>query len=246
MESTLGHAAAFAAVETPSVFLDRRLMIRGANPAYLKAVGRSTEQIEGEHYFTTFPTNPAVSDDDRAALEACLQRVLAGKGAEHLPLLRYDVALPETPKDFVERHWSITGSPIRDIEGELAGVLVQTHDVTSFHQDLVRMLAELEVVAAPQAPGDGEGVAGDPAAGAVPVIAGLRHMREENAQLKHALTSRAAIDQAIGIALAEHPGTPQEAFQRLVKVSQKTNVKLRDVAQALVVRAARPRRPLLP
>lgn len=250
MESALGHAAAFAAVATPSVFLDRELIVRGANPAYLRAVGRSLEELEGQYLFAAFPANPTCPDGGgKVALEACLQHVLAGKGAEHLALLRYDVALPDAPATFVERHWSVVGSPIKDIEGELAGVLVQAHDVTVFRHRLVAVLEELDLVATPGAAGDGGEDELHPAAGAVSAVAGIHRqleLREENAQLQHALTSRAAIDQAIGIALAEHAGTPEEAFQRLVRISQESNVKLRDVARALVARAAEPERPLLP
>lgn len=252
MASALGHAAAFAAVATPSVFLDPQLIIRGANPAYLRAVRRSLEELEGQHLFAAFPENPADPEGrGRAAVEAFLHHVLDGKGAEHLPLLRYDIALPGTPVRFVERHWSMVGSPMADVEGELAGVLLQAHDVTAFRRRLVRVLRELDG-AAPAEEGE-PGAGGQPAvraaAGAVSVVAGFhrqQELREENEQLQYALASRASIDQAIGIALAEHAGTPEDAFRRLVTVSQESNVKLRDVARALVARAAEPERPLLP
>ncbi len=43
-----------------------------------------------------------------------------------------------------------------------------------------------------------------------------------------------AIEQAKGILMATHPLTPGEAFARLVETSQRCNVKLRDLAAALV------------
>jgi hypothetical protein len=249
MESALGHAAAFAAVATPSVFLDPHLIIRGANPAYLRAVRRPLEELEGRQLFAAFPENPADREGGgKAAVEACLRNVLAGKGAEHLPLLRYDIALPDAPAHFAERHWSVIGSPIADVEGELAGVLLQAHDVTAFRRRLVRVLRELDDTVVPGEEADGEPPVGADAV-AVTVVAGLHRqleLREENAQLQQALTSRAVIDQAIGITLAEHAGTPEDAFRRLVTVSQGSNVKLRDVARALVARAAEPERPLVP
>jgi PAS domain S-box-containing protein len=58
-------------------------------------------------------------------------------------------------------------------------------------------------------------------------------------QLQEALTSRAAIDQAKGIIMARYGCDPDQAFQRLVRVSRSQNIKLRDVARVLVERAQR-------
>jgi AmiR/NasT family two-component response regulator len=66
----------------------------------------------------------------------------------------------------------------------------------------------------------------------------LAALHRENDQLRRALTSRATIDQAKGILMAKHGGPPEEAFRRLVRMSQDTNVPLRDVASALVYHAS--------
>ncbi|WP_406083248.1 GAF and ANTAR domain-containing protein [Micromonospora zamorensis] len=60
------------------------------------------------------------------------------------------------------------------------------------------------------------------------------------AQMQSAMQSRAVIEQAKGIIMGERRCTPDEAFAVLAKVSQDSNRKLRDVASALVERAARP------
>ncbi|MCW2666939.1 MAG: hypothetical protein JWN57_1901 [Frankiales bacterium] len=52
--------------------------------------------------------------------------------------------------------------------------------------------------------------------------------------LERALESRGVIDQAKGILMAEHRCPADDAFAMLVELSQRTNRKLRDVAQALV------------
>ena len=52
--------------------------------------------------------------------------------------------------------------------------------------------------------------------------------------LERALNSRAVIEQAKGIVMAHHGGTPDEAFARLVAFSSRHNVKLRDVAGLIV------------
>ncbi len=54
--------------------------------------------------------------------------------------------------------------------------------------------------------------------------------------LERALESRGVIDQAKGIVMAEHRCTADQAFARLVEMSQRTNRKLREVAEELVKR----------
>lgn len=61
-------------------------------------------------------------------------------------------------------------------------------------------------------------------------------------QMREAMANRAVIEQAKGIVMAERRCGPAEAFAILSKVSQDSNRKVRDVAQALVDRIAGPRR----
>jgi hypothetical protein len=55
-----------------------------------------------------------------------------------------------------------------------------------------------------------------------------------------AMRTRAVIEQAKGILMSEERITGQQAFQRLVELSQRSNVKLRDVARRLVEERSRP------
>jgi GAF domain-containing protein len=73
----------------------------------------------------------------------------------------------------------------------------------------------------------------------------LSDARDRTEQLQQALVSRKVIDQAIGIIRARTGVSAEEAFDRLTKMSQSENTKLRDVAEHLVdeaVRRARARR----
>jgi GAF domain-containing protein len=66
------------------------------------------------------------------------------------------------------------------------------------------------------------------------------------AQLGQALTSRAVIDQALGIIMSRTGASPEEAFDRLRAMSQSQHVKVAEVSRHLVdeaVRRARARRP---
>ena len=65
----------------------------------------------------------------------------------------------------------------------------------------------------------------------------LAHMAE---QLEAAVQSRAVIDQAKGIIMAQNQCTGDAAFQLLVRASQNRNVKLRLLAEQLVSGVVRP------
>src|SRR5581483_488446 len=66
------------------------------------------------------------------------------------------------------------------------------------------------------------------------VVMELRHLV---AQLEEALSSRAVIEQAKGVIMAQSRCTPNEAFDMLRRASQRTNRKVRDLAVELVRRA---------
>jgi AmiR/NasT family two-component response regulator len=53
-------------------------------------------------------------------------------------------------------------------------------------------------------------------------------------QLREAISSRAIIEQAKGVLMAQRQCTAAAAFELLVTASQRSNRKLREVAQALV------------
>jgi GAF domain-containing protein len=53
-------------------------------------------------------------------------------------------------------------------------------------------------------------------------------------QLEEALLTRTMIGQATGLLMAQEGLTSEEAFQKLVEVSQKSNLKLRDIARRYV------------
>ena len=69
------------------------------------------------------------------------------------------------------------------------------------------------------------------------VLDELVRAREENAQLKQALSSRTVIGQATGVLMATSSLAPEDAFAELVKRSSHANRKLRDVAADVVAAA---------
>lgn len=60
-------------------------------------------------------------------------------------------------------------------------------------------------------------------------------LQEEIGQLKEAVASHAVVDQAIGMVVALGRITPDEGWQVLKDVSQHTNIKLRNVAELILI-----------
>lgn len=75
-----------------------------------------------------------------------------------------------------------------------------------------------------------------PAAAAIVVVGRYFEARDLVAQLEQALPSRAVIDQAIGIVMAESRCDAEQAFAALTRASNNRNMKLRDLATEIVTR----------
>jgi GAF domain-containing protein len=74
----------------------------------------------------------------------------------------------------------------------------------------------------------------DRAAGALSVAARISAQTRLSMQLQQALESRAVIDQAIGVVMAQRRCSPEQAFAVLRAASQNRNIKLRVVATGIV------------
>jgi GAF domain-containing protein len=74
----------------------------------------------------------------------------------------------------------------------------------------------------------------DEASRALALAVRLAERAEMSEHLQNALTSRAVVDQAIGIVMGQNRCTADEAFEVLRTISQNRNVKLRDVAAGMV------------
>ena len=62
----------------------------------------------------------------------------------------------------------------------------------------------------------------------------IAHLQDEIAGLRTAMESRAAIEQAKGVIMAQRRCDAQQAFHYLVLASQRSNRKLRDIAEEIV------------
>ncbi|MEU6918384.1 GAF and ANTAR domain-containing protein [Streptomyces olindensis] len=78
---------------------------------------------------------------------------------------------------------------------------------------------------------------------AISVALRIERRRQSAADVRTALLSRSVIDQAIGILMARERIDARLALERLRRVSQDRNVKLRDLCSQLVARVSRPADP---
>jgi transcriptional regulator with GAF, ATPase, and Fis domain len=85
-----------------------------------------------------------------------------------------------------------------------------------------------------------------PASAAIVIIDRYSTARDLAAQLENALQSRAVIDRAIGIVMAESRCDPDAAFATLSRASNNRNMKLRDLAAEIVSKVAEQRDPSAP
>ena len=76
----------------------------------------------------------------------------------------------------------------------------------------------------------------DELASTLPLALRFAQQATEVSQLQEALASRSTIDQALGVLMAQNRCSRDEAFGILRRASQHRNIKLRDVAAAIIYR----------
>lgn len=227
------HDDGFSSDESPVVLLDPDPVIRAVNPSAERAVGRAAEDLVSRHVFEAFPANPGEPDGatGRAVMADCFRSVLRDGRPRDVVLLRYDVPDATDPGRFHRRVWAPVVHPVRR-DGVLTGLACRA-TLLPLPDDVLHLLSPVLEMWRDAA------ASADRATRRVSDVA-ARALREyaaraaEVEQLGEALESRATIDQAKGILMAQQGCGPEEAFRMLVKLSNDTNVRLADVAGALV------------
>ena len=102
------YQAIFDASPGNYLLLSPDLTIVGVNQCYLTATMTRREEIVGRGLFEIFPDNPEDPNADGVRkLRASLQRVMAGKRPDRMPVQKYDIRRPESEGGgFEERYWS--------------------------------------------------------------------------------------------------------------------------------------------
>jgi PAS domain S-box-containing protein len=133
---SINFEALFSASPNPYLLMRPSFEIAGMNDAYLQVTMSRREDLVGRTIFEAFPSDPA--SESHRQLRGSLERVIRDKVKDHLPLIQYDIPLPDG-RGFEERYWSATHTPLFNDAGELSFILQHTVDVTELHR--LRQLA---------------------------------------------------------------------------------------------------------
>jgi PAS domain S-box-containing protein len=108
---------------------DAAFTILAVTEAYLRATLRRREELVGRRLFEAFPDNPEDPQTTSAHdVRASLERVLATRAPDILPVQKYDIARPDG--SFEERYWSTLNSPLLAEDGSVRCIMHQVEDVT--------------------------------------------------------------------------------------------------------------------
>ncbi|EGX58137.1 magnesium or manganese-dependent protein phosphatase [Streptomyces zinciresistens K42] len=133
MNPEIDYEALFAVTPSPYLVLAPDLVIADVNQAYLRATGRTRDDLVGRHLFDAFPDNPDDPDADGVSnLGASLGRVLATAEPDIMAMQRYDISPVERPGVFEERWWSPVNTPLLGHDGRVAWIIHRVEDVTAF------------------------------------------------------------------------------------------------------------------
>ncbi|MFC3078346.1 PAS domain-containing protein [Phenylobacterium terrae] len=119
----------YQAQRTAHLVLAPDFTIEEASPSYLEATMTRREDLVGRPLFEAFPDNP---DDPEATgvrnLRASLERVLARRAADRMPVQKYDIRRPNG--EFEVRWWAPLNTPVFGPDGEVRHIIHQVEDVT--------------------------------------------------------------------------------------------------------------------
>lgn len=225
---------AFRASPVATALFDLDCVVRAANPAFTKMTGRSADTLISLDAFEAFPDNPDNPEADGVArMRASFERVFTTGIADNMIIQRYDIADLRSG-EFVQRHWVPINSPVFH-EGRLIGIRQQVKDATVLRADALRVMEHYRDVM------NGRSVTNEQMENHQAIVNAFtdgitqyRDLEAEVAQLREALASRATIEQAKGMLMVTRRCSADEAFELLRGLSQDTNVRLADVAAALI------------
>jgi|SRR5580658_5585542 PAS domain-containing protein len=144
--SQVDYAGVFRHLPIPVLLLTPELDIADMNLAYLRATGRTREELLGRYAFDAFPDNP--SDPTATGvrdISASLRRVLATGEPDALAFQKYDVETPGSPGVFEQRFWSPVNAPVFGPDGRVVLIAQCVEEITDKVRRFVGNLAKGEL-----------------------------------------------------------------------------------------------------
>jgi hypothetical protein len=238
------HDPVFLSQPTPTLLLGRDFTIEAVTRSYLASTGRSEDELVAVNVFEAFPENPATREVGATKdFTDSFERVLRTGRPHYVSPLRYDLQDPCHPGEFIEKRWVLVNTPIRDGD-DVIGVMVRVDDVTLANEDLLKALRVYRDTLAQadlHLPDARDRL--DTTTSFLSVVETYSGLASEVTDLRQALRSRPAIEQAKGIIMADRKCSAEEAFDLLKQLSMETNVRIADVAAAVIYQLRAPRRP---
>lgn len=127
----IDYVAVFQNIPIPALLLTPGFVIADVNLAYLRAAGRTRDELLGRDVFDAFPDNP--SDPEATGvrnLKASLRRVLATGQTDTMPAQKYDVEVAGSHGLFERRYWCQVNAPVAGREGRVMLIVHCAEDVT--------------------------------------------------------------------------------------------------------------------
>ncbi|MGY1691549.1 ANTAR domain-containing protein [Geodermatophilus sp. SYSU D01105] len=223
---SLGLAAALSELSTLSIGDDDRQRLLGRMAVLVRSAVPAADSVS---ITVGSPLDPQQLSSDSATAQAFdgLQMQAAEGPCWDAHLTGTVVLCPDVTTD---ERWptlarlapgdvrSVVALPLREGEQPVGVVNVYSSAAGAFGPDSCR-IAELVAAAV---------------GGVLQSVAEREALRDLAANLEKALTSRAVIDQAKGVLMARFGVDADDAFARLVTLSNRLNVKLRDLAHLVV------------
>ncbi|MGW1006626.1 PP2C family protein-serine/threonine phosphatase [Streptomyces sp. NPDC002520] len=129
----IDYRALFSVTPSPYLVLDPGLVMVEVNEAYLRATGRTRDELIGRYLFDVHPDNPADPDADGVRnLSASLRRVLDSGKPDTMAVQKYDVPVSGSPGVFQVKWWSPINTPVLGPDGEVAWIIHRVEDMTEF------------------------------------------------------------------------------------------------------------------
>ena len=227
----LDYEALFNAAPTPYLVLSPELVIVGMNKAREQFTRTRREDVVGREIFEVFPDPPEHQTATGVTnLRASLERVLATKRPDTMPVQKYDLADPATGT-FIERWWSPVNVPVLDEHGEVELLLHRVTEVTEWmrvrsqrQQDLDPPLDEAD---------------SDLYARTQELHAAWMQASSDVGNFRAAMQSQRIIGQEVGLLMAKLNVDADRAFALLAEESQSQNIKVREIAKEHIARHAR-------
>ena len=117
----------FYSLPSPYMMLDKEMRFFDMNEAYLRVTHQDRDNLLGRHVFDAFPESP----EREAIFKGAFERALAGE-ANRLVRQPFSIPRPESEGGGLrEVWWTCHHMPIRDVAGNLCGMVQKAEDVTS-------------------------------------------------------------------------------------------------------------------